>query len=181
MEIADSRVPGLVVAAVHVVPDPVDTAGIRYFGVGSPDRFALSLAKIVMNDDVKLQKAVLAELNWDPSVPAGHIRVMANGGVVTLTGHAGSYAAKYATERAAARVQGVKAIAEELEVQLDDRAGDAATRRSSSGYHGTRRSRRTRSRPRSRMAGSRCAARFAGISRRTLPKPQSGRSPGSSA
>ncbi len=128
MEITDSRVPGLVVAAVHVVPDPVDPAGIRYFGVGSPDRFALSLTEIVMNDDVKLQKAVLAELNWDPSVPAGHIGVTANGGVVTLTGHAGSYAAKYATERAAARVHGVKAIAEELEVQLDDRfkRGDAA-------------------------------------------------------
>jgi osmotically-inducible protein OsmY len=81
-----------------------------------------------MFDDVKLQKAVLAELNWDRSVPEGQIGVTASGGVVTLTGHAGSYAAKYAAERAAARVQGVKAIAEELEVQLDDRfkRGDEA-------------------------------------------------------
>ncbi len=81
-----------------------------------------------MFDDIKLQKAVLAELNWDPSVPAGQIGVTANGGVVTLTGHAGSYAAKYAAERAAARVDGVKAIAEELEVQLEDRfkRGDEA-------------------------------------------------------
>lgn len=81
-----------------------------------------------MLDDVKLQKAVLAELNWDPSVPAAQIGVTANSGVVTLTGHVGSYAAKYATERAAARVQGVKAIAEELGVQLDDRfkRGDEA-------------------------------------------------------
>jgi osmotically-inducible protein OsmY len=81
-----------------------------------------------MSDDVKLQRAVLAELNWDPSVPAGQIGVTANGGVVTLTGHAGSYAAKYAAERAAARVEGVKAIAEELEVRLEDRfkRGDEA-------------------------------------------------------
>lgn len=81
-----------------------------------------------MFDDIKLQKAVLAELNWDSSVPAGQIGVTANGGVVTLTGHAGSYAAKYAAERAAARVNGVKAIAEELEVHLDDRfkRGDEA-------------------------------------------------------
>ena len=81
-----------------------------------------------MFNDVKLQKAVLAELNWDPSVPGGHIGVTASDGVVTLTGHTGSYAAKYAAERAAARVQGVKAIAEELEVHLEDRfkRGDEA-------------------------------------------------------
>lgn len=81
-----------------------------------------------MRDDIKLQKAVLAELNWDPSVPAGRIGVTANDGVITLTGHAGSYAEKYAAERAAARVDGVKAIAEELEVQLEDRfkRGDEA-------------------------------------------------------
>lgn len=81
-----------------------------------------------MFDDVKLQQAVLAELNWDSSVRAGQIGVTANGGVVTLTGHAGSYAAKDAAERAAARVEGVKAIAEELDVQREDRfkRGDEA-------------------------------------------------------
>ncbi|WP_380784472.1 BON domain-containing protein [Sphingomonas sp. R86520] len=81
-----------------------------------------------MFDDIKLQKAVLAELNWDPSVPAAQIGVTASGGIVTLTGHVGSYAAKFAAERAAARVEGVKAIAEELDVQLEDRfkRGDEA-------------------------------------------------------
>ena len=39
-----------------------------------------------MSHDARLQKAVLAELNWDPSVPAGHIGVTANNGVVTLSG-----------------------------------------------------------------------------------------------
>ncbi len=81
-----------------------------------------------MSHDARLQKAVLAELNWDPSVPAGHIGVTANNGVVTLSGHVGSYAAKYAAERAAARVDGVKAVAEEIEVRLEDRfkRGDEA-------------------------------------------------------
>ena len=81
-----------------------------------------------MSHDARLQKAVLAELNWDPSVPAGHIGVTANNGVVTLSGHAGSYAVKYAAERAAARVDGVKAVAEQIEVQLEDRfkRGDEA-------------------------------------------------------
>ena len=36
-----------------------------------------------MIDDAQLQQAVLAELNWDPSVPAGRIGVTASGGVVT--------------------------------------------------------------------------------------------------
>lgn len=81
-----------------------------------------------MFDDIKLQKAVLAELRWDPSVSAAQIGVTAHDGIVALTGHVGSYAAKRAAERAVARVDGVKAIAEELEVQLDIRfaRGDEA-------------------------------------------------------
>lgn len=81
-----------------------------------------------MFDNVKLQKAVLAELRWDPSVPAAQIGVTAHDGVVTLTGHTSSYAAKHAAEQAAARVDGVKAIAEEIDVQLDSRfvRGDEA-------------------------------------------------------
>jgi osmotically-inducible protein OsmY len=90
--------------------------------------FPASPQESAMSHDDRLQKAVLAELDWDPSVPAGHIGVTANNGVVTLSGHAGSYAAKYAAERAAARVEGVKAVAEEIEVQLEDRfkRGDEA-------------------------------------------------------
>lgn len=71
-----------------------------------------------MNHDHKLQKAVLEELGWEPSVTAAHIGVAANDGVVTLTGHVGSYAEKHAAEAATGRVKGVKAVAEELEVRL---------------------------------------------------------------
>jgi osmotically-inducible protein OsmY len=71
-----------------------------------------------MSHDSQLQQAVLAELNWEPSVTAANIGVTAKSGVVALTGHVGSYVEKYAAETAARRVKGVKAVAEELEVRL---------------------------------------------------------------
>ena len=71
-----------------------------------------------MSEDSELQKAVLAEFDWEPSVTAGHIGVTANAGVVTLSGHVDSYAGKLAAETAARRVKGVKALAEEIEVRL---------------------------------------------------------------
>jgi osmotically-inducible protein OsmY len=67
--------------------------------------------------DQSLQQSVLEELAWDPSVSEAHIGVTARGGVVTLTGHVGSYAEKCAAEQAVGRVVGVKAIAEELEIR----------------------------------------------------------------
>ena len=45
-----------------------------------------------MMTDSSLQQAVLDELNWQPSVKAANIGVTAKDGVVTLTGHVGSYA-----------------------------------------------------------------------------------------
>lgn len=71
-----------------------------------------------MNDDHKLKQDILAELAWEPSISADHIGVTAKEGVVTLTGHVESYWQKQAAERAASRVQGVKALAEELEIRL---------------------------------------------------------------
>ena len=67
--------------------------------------------------DQGLKQSVLDELVWEPSVDAAHVGVTAQGGVVTLTGHVGSYAEKCAAERAAGRVSGVKAVAEELEIR----------------------------------------------------------------
>lgn len=67
--------------------------------------------------DQSLRQSVLDELAWDPSVTDAHIGVTARGGVVTLTGHVGSYSEKCAAERAVGRVSGVKAIAEELEIR----------------------------------------------------------------
>jgi osmotically-inducible protein OsmY len=71
-----------------------------------------------MSIDSQLQQAVLAELAWEPSIDAAHIGVSAHDGVMTLSGHVQNFSQKLAAERAAARVKGVKAVAEEIEVKL---------------------------------------------------------------
>lgn len=78
---------------------------------------SLSLESMMPFDKL-LQQAVLAELDWEPSLVAGHIGVTANAGVVTLTGHVESFAEKYVAETATRRVKGVKAVAEEITVEL---------------------------------------------------------------
>jgi osmotically-inducible protein OsmY len=71
-----------------------------------------------MSSDTILQEAVLEELRWDPRVTAAHIGVTANAGVVTLSGQVECYAEKQAAESAAHRVNGVKAVAEEIQVAI---------------------------------------------------------------
>ena len=69
-----------------------------------------------MNDKI-LQQTVEDALEWDPSIDSAHIGVTASDGVVTLTGKVGNYAAKSAAERVVGSTRGVKAIAEELQVE----------------------------------------------------------------
>jgi osmotically-inducible protein OsmY len=71
-----------------------------------------------MSKDSKLQKAVLAELAWEPRIAAAHIGVTAEDGVVTLSGHVASFVERHAVEAAARRVNGVKAVVEAIEVRL---------------------------------------------------------------
>ena len=70
-----------------------------------------------MNDEA-LQEDVLEELKWDPEVDAAHIGVAVKDGAVTLSGHVSSYAEKWAAVRAAERVEGVVAVADEIKVKL---------------------------------------------------------------
>jgi osmotically-inducible protein OsmY len=71
-----------------------------------------------MSKDSQLQQAVIAELGWEPSVDSAHIGVSAHDGVVTLNGHVANFSQKLAAEKAAARIKGVLAVAEEIEVKL---------------------------------------------------------------
>ncbi len=71
-----------------------------------------------MRSDAQLRSDIVAELNWDPAITATDVGVIVKDGVVTLTGHPSSHAEKYAIERAAQRVQGVKALAIEMPVKL---------------------------------------------------------------
>ena len=68
--------------------------------------------------DLELRKAVESELNFEPSINAAEIGVAAKDGIITLSGSVPSYWEKMAAERAAARVSGVKAVVNEVEVHL---------------------------------------------------------------
>ena len=90
--------------------------------------------RISMKTDAELQQDVMNELKWEPTIKAAEIGVAVKDGVVTLSGYVDSYAQKLAAERAAARVFGVRALAEALRVRLpgslrrsdEDIAGAAA-------------------------------------------------------
>jgi len=71
-----------------------------------------------MKTDADLKKDVSAELAWDPAINETAIGVAVKGGVVTLSGHLDTFGEKFAVERALRRVEGVKAIALELDVRL---------------------------------------------------------------
>jgi len=70
--------------------------------------------------DEMVRNAVIHQLDWEPEFNAAGIGVAVEDGVVTLTGHVDSYAAKLAAERAARRVYGVRAVANDIQVTLAD-------------------------------------------------------------
>lgn len=71
-----------------------------------------------MKTDMVVRGDVLDELEWEPGVNAARIGVAVQEGVVTLTGEVETYGEKADAERAALRVAGVKAVADELQVRL---------------------------------------------------------------
>ncbi|HET9626704.1 MAG TPA: BON domain-containing protein [Kofleriaceae bacterium] len=71
-----------------------------------------------MKTDSQLKQDVTNELKWEPSVNETHIGVSVKNGIVTLSGHVPTYGEKYGAEKAAKRVAGVKAVADELDVKL---------------------------------------------------------------
>ena len=73
-----------------------------------------------MKSDSEIREDVIRELQWDPQVPDPEaIGVAVTDGAVTLTGNVPTYGRKLAAVRAASRVYGVKAVADELRVKLD--------------------------------------------------------------
>ena len=65
-----------------------------------------------------LRDSVVRQLSADPSFDASMIGVTSSEGIVTLSGYVDTYFARLAAERAARRVYGVKAVANELDVKL---------------------------------------------------------------
>lgn len=75
-----------------------------------------------MRTDKQLQQDVLDELVWEPSVDAAEIGVSVENGVVILNGTVKSLTEKWTAERVTQRVEGVRAVTDELTVKL---AGDS--------------------------------------------------------
>jgi osmotically-inducible protein OsmY len=68
--------------------------------------------------DTALKSDVIAELKYDPSVRTNDIGVLVQDGAVTLNGFATSYFEKWDAVRAAKRVAGVNALADDIVVKL---------------------------------------------------------------
>jgi osmotically-inducible protein OsmY len=73
-----------------------------------------------MKSDNQLQRDVIDELSWEPSIDAAEIGVAVADGVVTLTGQVRSLAEKWTAEHVAKRVAGVQAVANDIVVRLPD-------------------------------------------------------------
>ena len=70
--------------------------------------------------DTEIKSDVLSELAFEPSVNVTDIGVLVKDGAVTLNGYARSYGEKWNAVRAAKRVGGVTAIADDIEVKLPE-------------------------------------------------------------
>jgi osmotically-inducible protein OsmY len=72
----------------------------------------------MIKSDSQLQRDVIEELRWDPSIGRTEIGVSCKDGVVTLSGEVDSYSRKFSAAKVAERVAGVKAVAEDMTVKL---------------------------------------------------------------
>ena len=69
-----------------------------------------------MKSDNQIQKDVMEELKWEPYLNASEIGVAVKNGIVTLSGQIDTYSKKLSAEKAAKKVAGVKAIAEDIHI-----------------------------------------------------------------
>ena len=82
------------------------------------------VAKTETRSDNSICDDVLFELSWDPKISSNDIAVAVKEGVVTLAGLVSSYWEKLEAEKAAKRVSGVKAVANDIEVKLTSKRTD---------------------------------------------------------
>lgn len=80
-----------------------------------------------MKTDLEIQNDVMDELKWEPFLNASEIGVAVKNGVVTLSGTVDSYLKKKEAEKAAERVSGVKAVAEDIMVRYTNSVVDNDT------------------------------------------------------
>ena len=71
-----------------------------------------------MKTDSEIERDVKAELGWNPDLKSTDIAISVKDGVVTLAGFVPRYIDKYEAEKAAKRVAGVLAVANDIEIRL---------------------------------------------------------------
>lgn len=71
----------------------------------------------IIPSDAEIQRNVLDELDWDPEVEAPDVGIEVDDGVITLNGTVANHTIKVAAERAAQRVHGVRAVANDIVVR----------------------------------------------------------------
>jgi osmotically-inducible protein OsmY len=77
-----------------------------------------------MKSDNELRRDVERELEWEPAVDERRIGVSVIDGVVTLTGQVPTYSQRWKAERTVERVEGVRGVANDLEVRLASEVSD---------------------------------------------------------
>jgi osmotically-inducible protein OsmY len=73
-----------------------------------------------MKTDTEIQQDVMDELKYEPTIKAEEIAVGVKDGIVELSGSVDSLWKKWSAERAAERVFGVRAVAENIQVVLSE-------------------------------------------------------------
>ena len=77
-----------------------------------------TIVQTPVRSDSMIRESVISELKWDPKLAtSADVAVAFKEGVVTLSGFVHSYFEKDAAEKAAKRVYGVKAVANDIEVR----------------------------------------------------------------
>lgn len=71
-----------------------------------------------MKSDASLRDDIIEELNWEPSVDSSKIGVAVKDGIITLSGTVPSLIEKMDAEKAVKRVEGVRAVVQNIDVKL---------------------------------------------------------------
>ena len=78
----------------------------------------MSATKAVTVEDKQYRDAVQRQIEWEPEITSKDISVAVHDNVVSLGGFVNSYMEKIAAEKAAKRVYGIKAVANDIEIKL---------------------------------------------------------------
>ena len=83
-----------------------------------------ALADVKTRPDSAIREDVVFELKWEPKISSNDIAVAVKDGVVTLSGFVSSYLEKDVAEKAAKRVYGVRAVANDIQVKVSSTRTD---------------------------------------------------------